>query len=94
MRRIPKSFQLMGHTITVQLVDKKDWKYEDDLAYWDPDKNQISIMRQSRTQLRHTFWHETMHAVLDAMSHKLARDEQFVDQVGGLLAQIMDTAEF
>jgi hypothetical protein len=35
-----------------------------------------------------------MHAVLDAMSHKLARDEQFVDQVGGLLAQIMDTAEF
>lgn len=94
MRRIPKSFKLMGHTVAVHLVDKKDWKYEDDLGYWDPDKNEIWIMRQTRTQLRHTFWHEVMHAVLDAISHKLAREEQFVDQVGGLLTQIMDTAEY
>lgn len=94
MRRIPKTFKLLSHTVNVRIIDKKDWKYKEDLAFWDPDKNEIWIMRQPRTQLRHTFWHEAMHAMLDTLSHRLARDEQFVDQMGGLLAQMMDTAEF
>ena len=94
MRRIPKSFQLMGHTITVQVIDKKDWKIEDASGYFDPDKNQILLLKQPRTQLRHTYWHEVTHAILYVMGHKLYGNESFVDQVGGLLAQIMDTAEF
>lgn len=94
MRRIPKSFQLMGHTINVQVIDKKDWKIEDASGYFDPDKNQILLLKQPRTQLRHTYWHEVTHAILYVMGHKLYGNESFVDQVGGLLAQIMDTAEF
>lgn len=95
MKRIPKTFKLMGHTISVRLVAKKDWKYKDEWGWWDPAKNEILLVKQPRTQLRHSFWHEVTHAMLDMVGQiKLSADERFVDQVGGLLAQIMDSAEF
>lgn len=94
MKKIPSSFKLMAHTITVRVIPKKAWKYEDSLGFWDPEKNEILLIKQPRTQLMHCFMHEVMHAVLDLMSHRQARDESFVDQVSGLLSQMMDTAEF
>ena len=94
MKRIPTSFKLMGHTITVQVISKSEWEYDDELGFWDPEKNEILLLRQRRTLLMHCFMHEVMHAVLDMMSHKQARDEAFVDQVAGLLSQVMETAEY
>lgn len=95
MKRIPTAFQLLNHRITVQVIPKSQWPYEQELGWWDPSKNQILLMRQPRSQLRHVFWHEVSHAVLDLMGHsKLSGNEAFVDQMGGLLAQLMDSAEF
>jgi hypothetical protein len=94
VKRIPSSFKLMAHTITVHVIPKSEWEYEDSLGFWDPEKNEILLLKQSRSQLRHCFWHEVMHAVLDLMSHRQARDEAFVDQVSGLISQAVDTAEY
>ena len=94
MKKIPSSFKLMAHTITVYVIPKKDWEYEGDLGFWDPENNEILLLKQPRTQLMHCFWHEVMHAILDLMSHRQARDEAFVDQTSGLLSQVMDTAEY
>jgi hypothetical protein len=94
MRRIPKTFKLMGHTINVKVVERKSWKYEDEWGWWDPERNEILLVRQPRSQLRHSFWHEATHAILDMVGQsELSADERLVDQIGGLLAQIMDTAE-
>lgn len=99
MRRIPKTFSLLGHVITVRIVSKRDWEalaedndLEDALACWSPDSDLILIKRQTREQMLHAFAHELTHAVLDMMSSKLSYDEAFVDTFGGLLAQAMDTA--
>lgn len=93
MKRIPKSFKLMGHTITVQVIHRSNWEIEEASGYFDPDKNEILLLRQPRTIVLHTFYHEVTHAILYVMGHKLYGNESFVDQVGGLLAQLMDTAE-
>jgi hypothetical protein len=95
VRRIPKSFGLLGHTITVKIINQKEWKYANEWGWWDPAKNEILLVRQPRTQLRHSFWHEVSHAILDLMGQaKLSANEAFVDQMGGLLAQMMDSTEF
>lgn len=101
MRRIPKQLQLLGHTITVRVVSKRDWEAladecddmeEDDMGYWMPDQNLIVLKRLPRSQLLHTLYHELTHAILYYMGDALWRDEDFVDQFGGLLAQAIDTA--
>jgi hypothetical protein len=100
VKRIPKSFQLLGHTITVRVVSKRDWedlcdKYEemeDTVGWWVPGDDLIVILRQSRAQMAHTFAHELMHAILYYANSPLTRDEAFVDITGALLAQALDTA--
>ncbi len=94
MRRVPHAFSVMGHRVTVRVYAAADWKHYGAVGLWEPSKNEISLLRQPRSLLRHAFWHEVTHAMLDIISHKLSRNEAFVDQVGGLLAQINDTAEF
>lgn len=100
MRRLPKTFKLLGHTITVRVVSRRDWEaiseendLEDAVACWCPELNLILIQRASRSQMLHSLYHEMTHAVLDMMSSKLSYDEVFVDTFGGLLSQAMDTAE-
>jgi hypothetical protein len=100
MKRIPKAFQLMGHTITVRVVSKRDWEaisdvydIEDAVGVWSPSDNAIVLLRQSHPQLMHAFTHELTHAILDMMSSRLSHDEIFVDTFGGLLAQAIDTAK-
>jgi len=89
---VPKSVEIMGHRVTVTIIDKKKWKIPEAVAYWEPSKLQILIMRQSADQMAHCFLHELTHAVLDAMSHKLSRDEVFVDTFSGLLHQAFASA--
>ena len=91
--KIPKSVKLMGHTITVEVVNKKDWDVEGAVAIWIPDEYRIRLMRQPRARLAHAYLHELTHATLDAMGHKLSRNESFVDLFSGLLSQALETAE-
>ena len=93
MKRIPKAFSLMGHRITVQIIHPRDWPHGDCVGLFEPDKNRISLLRQSRTANFHTLWHEASHAMLHVMGHRLYSNEQFVDTLGGLIAQINDSAE-
>jgi hypothetical protein len=104
MKRIPKSFQLLGHTVTVRIVSKRDWEAlieevddeenmdEADVGYWIPGDDLIVIKRQPKAMMLHTFYHELTHAVLYYMNSPLWTDEIHVDNFGGLLAQAMDTA--
>jgi hypothetical protein len=99
VKRIPKTLQLLGHTITVRVVSKRDWEalqdhydIEDAVGVWSPSDNAIVLLRQPRSQLMHAFTHELTHAILDMMNSKLSYDETFVDNFGGLLSQAMDTA--
>lgn len=102
--RIPKRVKLMGHTITVAVISKRDW-YEfaptvevdpdESCAVWIPARDAIVMMRQKNKELLfHTYWHELMHAILDMISHKLSRHEAFVDQTAALIAQAIATAEY
>jgi len=99
--RIPKSFQLMGHTIKVCIVSKRDWEalaekhedMEDCCGFFVPDDNLIVLLRQPKTKLVHTYTHELTHAILFYMNSKLWRNEQHVDQFGGLLAQALETGK-
>lgn len=93
MKRVPSSFRLMGHTLHVHVITKRQWSMTDCVAYFDPNANSIYVMRQGKSQVLHAFWHEVTHAMLYFMGHKLYSNEQFVDQIGGFLAQIMDSAE-
>lgn len=98
--KIPKTLQLLGHTITVRIVSKRDWEtladsydLEDAVAVWLPAINIIAIKRQTRSQMLHCYTHELTHAILDMMNDKLSHNEVFVDNFGGLLAQAMGTAK-
>lgn len=91
---IPKRFQLLGHVITVRIVPKSRWRHKDAVGIWEPDKLRISILGgQPMTALGQCFCHELTHAMLDMMSHKLSRDEQFVDQFAHLLHNALTTFE-
>jgi hypothetical protein len=96
MKRIPRHFQLLNHRITVRVLPKSEWpeKYHDAVGVWDNAKCEILLLKQPRTVLRHTFWHEATHALLDMMGSKLSKNESFVDALGGLLAQLNDSTEF
>jgi hypothetical protein len=100
VKRIPKTVQLLGHTITVRVVTRRDWedladKYEDmedSLGFWIADDNLIVLKRQPRSLIWHTYCHELMHAILYYANSPLTHDEAFVDITGALLAQALDTA--
>lgn len=94
MKRIPAQFQLMGHTITVRVVPIDLWRHPDAYGFWDPNTNEILLVNQRRSLLWHTFWHEVTHAILSMMSHRLSHNEQFVDQFGGLLSQLCQSAKY
>lgn len=92
MKRVPTSFKVVGHTIKVRVILPQNWKRTDCVAIFEPDKNLISIKKQSVAMTRQAFWHEAVHAMLHAINHPLYSDECFVDNMGGLLAQIMESA--
>lgn len=93
MKRIPRQFKVVGHTVKVTVVPVGQWKHKDCVAFFDPESSRILIKRRSASLNRQAFWHEAVHAALSAINHKLYADEVFVDNLGGLLAQIMETAQ-
>ena len=94
--RIPSSFPLFGKTVTVTIYPVAKWPHgENTVGLWNPSKNSISIRGDQRGPcLEQTFFHEVTHAILDALSHKLARDEVFVDQFASLMHQALTGARY
>jgi len=104
MKRIPKSFRLGGHTLTVKLIGEEEMrvksKAKDDeevYGYFEPDTLEIFLREPTRKLKRsiviQTFWHEFFHAMFWVANHRW-NDEKLVDQCGHLVHQFFDTAEF
>jgi hypothetical protein len=98
--RIPRSFQLLGHTIRVEILSVRAWQelgekydFDDAVGYFSPTDKLVLIKRGVQSEMLHTFAHELLHAILDSMNSKLSNDEVFVDNFGGLLAQALATFE-
>ena len=91
---IPTAFALLGHRIDVAVIPANKWKRPDCVGIWIPQQFRIELKNTKKiTALQQTFCHELTHAMLDMMSHPLATDEQFVDQLGHLLQQALTTFE-
>ena len=86
---IPKSFALMGHTIQVRMVPRKDWSDDETVGFWNCENQTISVVEGLSEQLtQQVFFHELVHAVLHSMAeHDLNNNEKFVDVFGSLLQQ-------
>jgi hypothetical protein len=95
MKRIPKSFKLLGHTIAVNVIPESEWiktKDEDDVGEWYARDLKIDLLDQPSSPLMHAFAHELTHAILEMMNHPIGKDEVFVDNFAGLLAQALATS--
>jgi len=88
--KIPKSFELQGRTITV-VTKPLDG---DTVAQWDARRDEITIIPGLPKDLAtQSFYHEFLHAALDALGRDdLSKDEGFVDQLAGLVAQMNKTS--
>ena len=93
---IPSTVPLLGHTIQVFVCPPEEWPHGDDcVGIWSPTDHQIHIHGGIDDSLKmHSFFHELLHAALDMMNHKLARNEAFVDQLAGLLHQALAGATY
>lgn len=102
MKRIPSSYQMGGHTFTVQYVEDE----EEMLAItgghpaygvFIPDRLSIFLLPPSRKLKKsvviQTFWHEWAHCLLWVMGHRDWTNEKVVDPMGHLLKQFNDTAK-
>lgn len=91
--KIPRSFQIAGHTIRVVRVrTKKRW------GLYHPDKKRIEVCYAQkgvpRSHIEQTFCHELMHCLFDhAKRDDLYYDEALVDLLGDLLHQALTTAK-
>lgn len=95
MRAVPKSFDLLGHTITV--VIREDLLSECDCyGRWTRAKQLIELQEVNSEvtqsfQLQ-TFWHEVAHAILDHIGEdKQSEDEKYVDLWGQCIHQVLKT---
>jgi hypothetical protein len=92
---IPTSFRLRRRKWTVKRSEAHKNHYAGTAV-----PKQIVIFDKARDRARSaleqqkTFWHESTHAVLMTMGHKLAYDEKFVTQFGLLIEELVRTARF
>ena len=92
--RIPTAFSLMGHRIRVRRIPPSKWKMADAVGYFDPARMSIGVCTGASVSTQEqAFWHEAMHAVLYCLGSPDYGNEQFVDQMGGLIHQLVTSAE-
>ncbi len=97
--RIPTSFPLLGHKITVKVIPKAEWPHDAEdgqecVGIWLPDDNAIELLAEYKgTKREQAYCHEWVHAMLTMMCHPLATDEVFVDQLGSLIHQSLSGAK-
>jgi hypothetical protein len=94
--KIPKQFQIMGHTVIVKRIPSSKWKAgKNCIGYFNPANMTVAICSTAAASTQeHTFWHEVTHCILFALNSPSYENEEFVDQVGGLLHQIVTSMEF
>ena len=85
----------MGHKIKVE-KKKNFMSLTDNHGLSDFQKNVITLQDVTKSysleQMEHTFYHELVHFILNAMNeHELNTNEKFVDLFGGLLHQALNT---
>lgn len=92
--RIPKSFQMMGHTIRV-FYDKGIEARDGNVGVVKHHTNQIFLLpasaHRSRSQMEQTFWHEKVHAALNKAGLQEKMTEKEVDILASLLHQAQIT---
>lgn len=84
----------MGNTISVKIVPEAEWSDDDAVGLWNSQNLIIQVrggLHPHRAQ--QAFCHELVHAMLDAFSHPISKDEQFVDTLAGLLHQAWTSIE-
>ncbi len=98
--KIPKSFELIGETIKVELVE--DLMQNDDLVgaacyrigVAKIQKDMPGIHR-SDEQMFHTFIHELIHWMMNKQGRdELQKDEKFIDMTADMLVQVLKTAKY
>lgn len=95
--QIPKSLQLLGHTIEVRVIPARKWPHKiGTIGSWDPDKLQIDILDcPERSRTEQVFFHELVHAILTMLSqNSLNRRESMVNSVAHLLHQALTTSRY
>jgi hypothetical protein len=89
---IPSSFKVLGHIVRIKEIP--DMSDVDKYGDWDQSKNEIRIFTEGVCDdvILHTYYHELMHCLFDRVGrHDLSGDETLVDNLGGLLAQVLPT---
>jgi len=100
--RVPKSFKLYGFTYKVKLVkvSKKRAKESPWVGRINHDTQEVELLLPpagySKATIEQTFYHELAHAILFHLSEltkgkPLHRREDFVNRIGLLLHQYMNT---
>jgi len=99
MNKIPKSFKLLSHTIQVEIVDHDHLNSGNvGLASCSDHKIILKSGKNNGENLE-TFWHEVFHflfrhaAVTKQDGGKLHEDEDVVELMGEMMAQIVSTME-
>lgn len=88
---IPKSFQIMGHTVAVKVTNRLD---SDRVGEFDAREGIIRIRPQSESMQDQTYFHELVHCILTHLSYDdLNNNEQFVDLFAQCLYQIQKTGK-
>lgn len=104
MKRIPSTFQMGPHTVTVRVISRREmgtlaakWSMGEVDGLCDYEHHTIYLRKADkgfpkRLQM-HTFWHEYFHMLFHCLGReRLARDETLVDNCGALHLQALNTA--
>lgn len=104
MKRIPATFQMGPHTITVRIIPHRElsalgekWGLGEIDGLCDYEHSTIYVRKADKSfpkklQL-HVFWHEYFHMLFHCLGReRLSRDETLVDNCGALHLQALNTA--
>jgi len=97
--RIPKKFNVMGHTMTVNIIPDTEWLVlgldDAHVGYFEEATLKVYIRGdRAESAMEQIFWHEALHCILHFMGHPLNNDETFVDVMSGVFHQILITSEY
>ena len=100
MKKIPKSFEILGHHIDVELRD--DLLAESDawgVCHFHQHKIELQSpvkgLNLAPSHYLATFWYEATHMFLYTLGHmEMAQDEAMVDQIAQAIHQVMKSAKY
>ncbi len=90
---IPRRFQIHGHQVTVRIIQLSRWRHpKAAVGIYDPNRHRIDLRGDlGDTEIGQVFCHELSHCLLSEMNHPLNDCEVFVDNLGSLLHQALQT---